>query len=61
MLVILNFSDKKLDLDFSRVREIKGHELQILFSSAERLKTTKPPYGLTINPFEVFIAEVIEV
>jgi alpha-glucosidase len=58
VLVILNFSDKKLELDFSRSKEIKGRDLQILFSSAERLKTSKPPRGLTINPFEVFIAEV---
>jgi alpha-glucosidase len=58
ILVILNFSSKKLDLDFSRTKEIKGHDLQILFSSAERLKTTKSPRGLTISPFEVFIAEV---
>jgi alpha-glucosidase len=58
VLVILNFSEKKLKLDFSRARGIKGHNLQILFSSAERLKTAKPPQGLTINPFEVFIAEV---
>ena len=58
ILVLLNFSEKKLKLDFSRTRAIKGHDLQILFSSAERLKTAKPPQGLTINPFEVFIAEV---
>jgi alpha-glucosidase len=58
VLVVLNFSEKKLELDFSRAREIKGNNLQILFSSAERLKTAKPPYGLTISPFEVFIAEV---
>jgi glycosidase len=58
VLVILNFSEKKLDLDFSRTRGVKGHELEILFSSAERLKTAKPPQGLTVNPFEVFIAEV---
>ena len=58
VLVVLNFSEKKLKLDFSRTRGIKGHNLQILFSSAERLKTTKPPQGLTINPFEVFIAAV---
>ncbi|MGZ9226758.1 MAG: glycoside hydrolase family 13 protein [Anaerolineales bacterium] len=57
ILVILNFSEKKLELDFSRTRGIKGHDLQILFSSAERLKIAKPPQGLTINPFEVFIAE----
>jgi alpha-glucosidase len=58
VLVILNFSAKKLDLDFSHAKEIKGHNLQILFSSAERLKTVKPPHGLTISPFEVFIAQV---
>jgi alpha-glucosidase len=58
VLVVLNFSEKKLQLDFSRAKAIKGHNLQILFSSAERLKTAKPPYGLTISPFEVFIAEV---
>jgi alpha-glucosidase len=58
VLVSLNFSEKKLELDFSSTRGIKGRDLQILFSSAERLKTAKPPYGLTINPFEVFIAEV---
>jgi alpha-glucosidase len=58
VLVILNFSDKKLDLNFSRAKELKGHTLQILFSSAERLKIAKPPYGLIVNPFEVFLAEV---
>ncbi|HLO32166.1 MAG TPA: alpha-glucosidase [Anaerolineales bacterium] len=58
VLVILNFSEQKLQLDFSRAKELKESNLQILFSSAERLKTSKPPYGLTINPFEVFIAEV---
>jgi glycosidase len=58
VFVILSFSEKKLELNFSRTKEIKGHDLQILFSSAELLKTIKPPYGLTISPFEVFIAEV---
>jgi alpha-glucosidase len=58
VLVILNFSNKKLDLDFSHTKEIKGHELQILFPSAERLKTAKHPRGLAVSPFEVFIAEV---
>lgn len=58
VLVILNFSGKKLELDLSRAGEIKGRELHILFSSAERQKTAKSPRGLTINPFEVFIAEV---
>jgi hypothetical protein len=58
VLVVLNFSEKKLELDYSRTRGINGRDLQILFSSAERLKTTKPPQGLSVNPFEVLIAEV---
>lgn len=58
VLVVLNFSEKSLQLDFSRAKEIKGQNLRVLFSSAERQLTTKPPRGLTINPFEVFIAEV---
>jgi alpha-glucosidase len=59
VLVILNFSEKQLELDFSRVRELKGHDLEILFSSAERLLTAKPPRGLALSPFEVFIAEIV--
>ena len=58
VLVILNFSEKKLELDFSPVQEIKDHDLQILFSSAERLKTAKPSSDVTISAFEVFIAEL---
>jgi alpha-glucosidase len=58
VLVVLNYSEKPLELDFSRVKEIKGKELRVIFSSAERLLTTKSPRGLTISPFEVFIAEV---
>jgi len=58
VLVVLNFSETLLKLDFSRTREIKGQYLRILFSSAERMLTTKPPHDLAINPFEVFIAEV---
>ncbi|RPI92654.1 MAG: alpha-glucosidase [Chloroflexi bacterium] len=58
LLVVLNFSEKKLELDFTRAREVRGHNLQILFSSAERLKIVKPPKGLAISPFEVFLAEV---
>jgi len=57
-LVILNFSEQTVELDFSRTKEIKGQNLRILFSSAERLLTSKPPRGLTVSPFEVLIAEV---
>ncbi len=58
VLVILNFSEKTAELDFSRAKEIKGQHLRVLFSSTDRLLTTKSPRGLTISPFEVFIAEV---
>jgi alpha-glucosidase len=58
VLVILNFSERKLELNLSRTRGIGRRNLHLLFSSAERLKTTKASYGLTISPFEVFIAEV---
>ncbi len=58
ILVILNFYDRTRDLDFSSEKDIKGHNLRILFSSAERQLTTKPPRGLTVSPFEVLIAEI---
>jgi alpha-glucosidase len=57
-LVVLNFSKKSLELDLTGMEEIDGHNLRILFSSAQRLMTTKPPRGLTISPYEVLIAEV---
>ncbi|MDQ3006025.1 MAG: alpha-glucosidase [Chloroflexota bacterium] len=58
VLVILNFSEARLDLDLSRTREIKQGNLRILFSSAERSSKIKSPRGLEIGPFEAFIAEV---
>jgi hypothetical protein len=58
MLVILNFSDSRLDLDSSRTKEIKGRKLNILFSSAERSATVKSPRSLEIAPFEALIAEI---
>src|SRR6266498_500940 len=58
VLVVLNFSESSVELDFSRLKEIQGRNLRVLFSSAERLLTTKSPRGLTISPFEVFVAEV---
>jgi alpha-glucosidase len=58
ILVILNFSEEKLELDFSHTKEVRSRDLQILFSSAERLKTAKSPRGLKISPFEVFIAQI---
>jgi glycosidase len=57
-LVVLNFSGRSLDLDFTDVDEIRERKLRILFSSAQRQLTTKPPRGLTMSPYEVLIAEV---
>jgi hypothetical protein len=47
-----------LDLDFSRVNEIKGKGLRMLFSSAVRSHSELNPKNLQIGAFEVFIAEV---
>ena len=58
VLVILNFSDARLALDFSRAKEIRQSGLRILFSSAERSTKIKSPRGLEIGPFEAFVAEV---
>ena len=58
MLVVLNFSAQKLDLNLSRAAELKGRNLQVLFSSAGRANTTQSPKNLHIGAFEVYIAEV---
>ncbi|HSO12145.1 MAG TPA: alpha-glucosidase, partial [Anaerolineales bacterium] len=56
VLVVLNFSDSKLELDFSRAKEIKGKSLHTLFSSAVRPHTDLSPKNLHLGAFEVFIA-----
>jgi len=58
VLVILNFSEKHLELDFSQEKEIKNSYLKILLSSAERRMEEILP-NFKLNPFEVFMAEVI--
>jgi len=58
VLVVLNFSEQSLDLDFSRTQEIKGRNLHVVFSSAVRSSTDLVPKKLHIGAFEVFIAEV---
>lgn len=57
VLVVLNFSEHALELDFSRTKEIKKHSLRLLFSSAERRGGALAPQ-FKVAPFEVFIAEV---
>ena len=58
VLVVLNFSEKQLELDLSRTKELKGLSLQALFSSAGRANTMQSPKKLRIGAFEVYIAEV---
>jgi alpha-glucosidase len=58
VLVILNLSEKQLELNFSRTRALKGHNLSLLFSSAVRSSTDLSPKRLHIGAFEVFVAEV---
>jgi len=58
VLVILNFSDTKLELNLSRIKEIKGRNLHLLFSSAVRSKADLDGRSLHLGAFEVFIAEV---
>jgi alpha-glucosidase len=57
-LVILNLSEKQLELDFSRTKEFVGQNLNLLFSSAVRSSIELNPRNLHIGAFEVFIAEV---
>lgn len=58
MLVVLNYSERQLDLDFSGVNKIMGSTLHLLFSSATRSIMEFDPKQLHISAFEVFIAEV---
>ena len=57
VLVVLNFSEKQLELDFSRSKELNAKELNILFSSAERSILVKSSRSLEVAPFEALIAE----
>lgn len=57
VLVVLNFSEQALELDFSKTKGIKRHSLRLLFSSAERRGGELAPQ-FKVAPFEVFIAEV---
>ena len=58
VLVILNFSKNHLELNFSTTKEVGGSNLKTLFSSAER-RIEEISSTLKLNPFEVFIAEVV--
>jgi alpha-glucosidase len=57
ILVVLNYSDQAIELDFTRTKEIKRSTLRTLFTSAERRGGELTP-KFKIGAFEVFIAEV---
>ena len=59
VLVVLNFSEERLELDFSKTENVSEKKLQTLFSSAVRSHTEPVIEKLTITPFEVFIAELV--
>ncbi|HET7144948.1 MAG TPA: alpha-glucosidase [Anaerolineales bacterium] len=56
VLIVLNYSDKARELDFTHVKELKNSKLRVLFSSAERRSSEFSPV-FKIGSFEVFIAE----
>lgn len=58
VLVVLNYSDKRLRLNFSSDQDVNGKNLHTLFTSAVRSPADHKADNLTIAPFEVFIAEV---
>lgn len=57
-LVVLNYSDQRLNLDFSDIKDIKDKRLHTLFTSAVRSPADHNANDFVVAPFEVFIAEV---
>ncbi|MEK6754458.1 MAG: alpha-glucosidase [Chloroflexota bacterium] len=58
VLVVLNFSENSLEMDFTQEKEFKNTKMKSIFSSAER-RTGEMMPKFKVSPFEVFIAEVI--
>ena len=58
VLVILNYSNNHLDLNFSKIKELKPHTIRSLFSSADHGHKDLNLKSLIVNPFEVLIAEI---
>ena len=57
VLVLLNYSGEHFNLDFSRVKDLKGRTLRGLFSSDESPHDENPKQ-VSLGAHEVFIAEV---
>ncbi len=58
VLVVLNYSDTALELDFTRTKEVKKANLKTIFSSAER-RSGEFSSNFKLGAFEVLIAEVV--
>lgn len=58
VLVVLNFSENSLEMDFSTSKEINKARMKSIFSSAER-RTGEITPKFKVSPFEVFIVELI--
>lgn len=59
VLVVLNYSSERLELDFSKVKGLKAKSLHMLLSSAVRSALyNSAPQKLTVAPFEALICEV---
>jgi len=58
VLVVLNYSEKRLNLNFADTKEMENKNLHTLFTSGVRSNVERAASKLSIAPFEVFIAEV---
>jgi glycosidase len=54
VLILLNFSEKRLSLDFS---DLDSESARVVFSTANQVTTHFP--NLYLNPFEIWIAELV--
>jgi alpha-glucosidase len=53
-LVVLNYSDKVLEISFN----LPGTQLQLIFSSHARREQVESPGAFQLQPFEIYIAEI---
>jgi alpha-glucosidase len=60
VLVVLNYSEERLRLNFASALKREGHKgaLRTLFSSAGRAHAEEPVASLPVGAFEVYIAEL---
>jgi alpha-glucosidase len=54
-LVVLSYSDKELEISF----DLPGNKARLIFSSHSHREQVESPSALTLQPFEIYIAELI--